>query len=369
MPKFLRNAINKILSTRITFRAWRSANAKFDRPRVYYGFDHLPGPDEPAYGGIIKFQRMQDLYANSPRDYNILYLLSSGMPPHSVDMAATSKRSGAKLVWNQNGVAFPAWHGRGWEETNAPMKYILHKADHVFYQSEFCKKSADRYLGIRQAQSEILFNAVDTNVFKPAPFQSNPAELKLLLSGSHWQLYRVQVALETLHGLLKKRDNVKLIIAGRFCWHPDTSLAEKEVRDICLKLGILDKVIFRGPYTQTEAVNVMQNAHILLHTKCNDPCPGLVIEAMACGLPVVYSDSGGVPELVGENAGIGVKSNVSWEVYEPPDPTDLAEAVLRVDKSRAVYSQSARSRAVAKFDILIWLERHRKIFNEIIKDC
>ena len=54
---------------------------------------------------------------------------------------------------------------------------------------------------------------------------------------------------------------------------------------------------------------MLRRAHVLLHTKVNDPCPTAVIEAMACGLPVAYPASGGTVELVGDEAGIGVAAS------------------------------------------------------------
>ena len=75
-------------------------------------------------------------------------------------------------------------------------------------------------------------------------------------------------------------------------------------------------------------------ADLLLHTQYNDACPGLVLEAMACGLPVVYSASGGTPELVGPEAGLGVAAEQSWEKTYPPDPNKMAGAVLTVLEDR-----------------------------------
>ena len=57
----------------------------------------------------------------------------------------------------------------------------------------------------------------------------------------------------------------------------------------------------------------MRRAHLLLHTKVKDPCPSTVVEAMACGLPVVYPASGGTVELVGDEAGIGVAHADTWD--------------------------------------------------------
>jgi glycosyltransferase involved in cell wall biosynthesis len=65
------------------------------------------------------------------------------------------------------------------------------------------------------------------------------------------------------------------------------------------ELKLQDHVTFTGSYTQQQAVDIYRGADVLLHTQYNDACPSVVLEAMACGLPVVYSNSGGVGELVG----------------------------------------------------------------------
>jgi glycosyltransferase involved in cell wall biosynthesis len=131
-------------------------------------------------------------------------------------------------------------------------------------------------------------------------------------------------------------------------------------------LGISDNVQFLGCYKQQGAPDILRKAHILLHTKYNDPCPGLVIEAMACGLPVVYSASGGVPELVGQSAGIGVPAKLNWERMIAPDPQKMAEAVLQVVERWVEFAEAARHRAVENFDLQPWLQRHQEVFEELL---
>jgi glycosyltransferase involved in cell wall biosynthesis len=126
---------------------------------------------------------------------------------------------------------------------------------------------------------------------------------------------------------------------------------------------VADRVELTGPYTQEEALVLLHRAHILLHTKYNDPCPGIVIEALACGLPVVYSASGGVPELVGDEAGVGVPVESTFDRMIPPDPEALANGVERVRASLARCSRAARDRAVERFDIEPWLARHAMVFE------
>lgn len=266
---------------------------------VYYGYDHIPRLDEPSYGGMVKLQHMQTVFPNSPRCFNLLYMVSSMLPADWAQLLWLARRKGAKLVWNQNGVGYPGCYGSEWEWINKPMVKIIHEADYVFYQSHFCKLSADRFLGERRGRWEILYNAVDTNFFTPAPSNPDPRHLVLLLGGNQNEYYRLETAFQTVAILSHQQKDVRLLVAGMLNWIMDTNEATRIAKRLIQKLNIADRVEFIGPYTQEKAPMILRRAHLLLHTKNNDNCPGLVIEAMACGLPVVYSHSGGVPELVG----------------------------------------------------------------------
>ena len=108
-----------------------------------------------------------------------------------------------------------------------------------------------------------------------------------------------------------------------------------------------------------------RSAHVLLHPKYHDPCPTVVIEALACGLPVVGSRSGGLPELVGEDGGELLEVPLSWDAPSAPDPAKMAEAVARIMQAWPARSRAARARAVRLFDAGAWVEAHRRIFTDI----
>jgi glycosyltransferase involved in cell wall biosynthesis len=255
-------------------------------------------------------------------------------------------------VLNQNGVAYPGWAGAATEELNRPNRRALDAATHILYQSEFCKASADEFVGEPRGSWEVLYNAVDVEHFTPAaePPSDGPV---LLLGGDQTQAYRVEVALKTVAHL----PDARLLVSGRLVADPGPLLRE---------LGITDRVEFTGRYSQDEAPALFRRAHVLLHTKVLDPCPSLVIEAMACGLPVVYPASGGTIELVGDAAGIGVSHPTSWERDEPPSPEALAEAVTRALAEHDAYAAAARRRAVDRFALGPWLDRHAEVFAEAL---
>lgn len=346
-------------------RAWRQgcrAARGAGLPRVFYGTREVGTPGRPAFGGVVKFQELQSALPNTPSLYNLLYLVSSGIPPAAGTLVRAAKANGARFAWNQNGVGFPAWHGPGWERVNEPMRELMAQADHVFYQSEFCRASADRFIGPSTAPSEVLYNAVDTQRFVPAPPRMRP--LTLLAAGSHWQAYRLQCAVECLAEVRRTVADARLVIAGRLCWGTSPAAARREVEAQARRVGVAQAVEWAGPYTQAEAPAVLQRGDILVHAKCNDPCPTLVLEAMACGLPVVHAASGGTPELVGAAAGRGVVSEATWERHVPPSPEALAEAVRAIALNLPRFRAAARERAL-RFDIVPWRERHLRVFTAL----
>jgi glycosyltransferase involved in cell wall biosynthesis len=344
----------------------RSSKPAGGGPRVFYGQDRIPARSEPAHGGTVKFQALQGEFPNRPRDFDVLYLGSSTLPADSRALIWLARHRGARLVWNQDGVAYRGWYGEGFEKVNGRLAHGLHQADHVFFQSAFCKLSADRFLGERKGPWEVLHNPVDVERFTPAP-SARGRDLTVLLGGNQYQRYRFESAARAFTVVARERADARLLVSGRLSWTQadDPPEAGRTARRLVEELGIAERVEFVGAYVQDEAPALMRRADLLLHTKYNDPCPGVVLEAMAAGLPVVYSASGGVPELVGTDAGIGIEAPLDFERDHPPDPEALAAAVLAVAERLDDYGEAARRRAVERFDVRAWVQRHREVFGEL----
>jgi glycosyltransferase involved in cell wall biosynthesis len=318
--------------------------------RVFYGHDRVPAPGEAVAGGSAKFQRLATRFPNHPSDFTLLYLATTWLPRDMRFLIGLAQRRRIPIVVNQDGVAYPGFAGAASEGLNRTYRRALLAADHVLYQSEFSRQSADLFLGEPHGSWEILYNAVDVDHFVPAEAPP-PGAPVLLLGGDQTQAYRLEVALRTLARLPEAR----LIVTGRVVSRPEPLVRE---------LGLEGRVEFVGRYTQREAPALIRRAHLLLHTKVKDPCPSAVIEAMACGLPVVYAASGGTPELVGD-CGVGLDHPDSWDADTPPSPDQFAAAVRDVLERLPELRSAARRRAVERFALQPWLDRHAELFDEL----
>jgi glycosyltransferase involved in cell wall biosynthesis len=324
--------------------------------RVFYGHDRVPQPGAPAAGGTAKFQRLAARFPNCPADFTLLYLGSTWLPRDLRPLLALAARRRVPVVLNQNGVAYPGWAGAETDDLNRALRRALEAADHILYQSEFCKESADRFVGRPRGAWEVLYNAVDVDRFTPAA--SPPADGPVvLLYGDQTQAYRLESALRAFAHVVMSAPDARLLVTGRLVSDPQPLLGE-------LRLG--ESVEFLGRYSQREAPEILRRSHVVLHTKVRDPCPSAVIEAMACGVPVVYPASGGTVELVGDEAGIAVPHSGGWERDEPPAPEALAAAVVSVLGDRERYARAARRRAVERFALGPWLDRHGALFGSLV---
>jgi glycosyltransferase involved in cell wall biosynthesis len=324
--------------------------------RVFYGHDLVPGSDDPATGGTAKMQRLAARFPSSPTDFTLLYLGSTWLPRDLGALLWLARRRDIPIVLNQNGVGYPAWAGDEADAVNHPLRNALQAARHVLYQSEFCKRSADEFLGTPSGPSEVLYNAVDVERFVPAPEPPTGGPV-LLAGGDQTQgAYRVELALQTFARVVADHSDARLIVTGSLLSNPG---------ELVRRLGLEDSVTFVGRYSQADAPSLYRSAHLLLHTQMNDSCPSVVLEAMACGLPVVHPESGGTVELVGDVGGIGVEHEASWDRLVPPSAEAMASAVAQVLDQLPAYSSFARGRVVERFSLAPWLDRHAELFREL----
>jgi glycosyltransferase involved in cell wall biosynthesis len=329
--------------------------------RVSYGKLNDSGNARPI-GGEIKYLHLGERFPEHRQDFNLIYLVSSALPPQVIELVQAAKSRGAKLVWNQNGIAYPGFYGDFYPWFNRTMAALLPLADHVVYQSEFCRASANRYLGEARCSSEILFNPVDTGTFRPRENFLDTSAWKLLCAGTNHSPYRIKAPLEAVKILRDRGRNVRLTIAGEFRWRGGGAEVERLIK----KLGLAEFVTRKAYFSQKEAPEMYRSAHLLLHGKDKDPCPTVPIEAMACGLPVVGLASGGMPELIPQQAGRLVPVAQSWTEDSAADPLAVADAVEQITVDHDAFSRAARRRAEEKFDVRPWLDRHEAIFAEVL---
>lgn len=315
-------------------------------------------------GPQVKIGLLQKRFPEHRFFFNLVYLVSGALylNKRTIDFLSDKR---IPIVLNQNGVGYPAWT-KDWEIINKRMSYAHGAANHIFYQSEFCKRNAEKYLGTINGQSEILYNGVDTDFFTPCTQENKKIEpFKLLMTG-HMRQSSMGVLKRTIEAMSivnKKGLYATLQIAG---FIPDD--IKTVIYSFIDDMNVRSFIDLTGPYTRLEAPTLLGSADGFVSLKYNDPCPNSILEALSCGLPILYSKSGGTPELVGERAGIGLNVPESYEDFFYPEVNDIADGILNLFEQKDIFAVEARNRAVQMFSLTHWLHRHEEIFMKVLQE-
>lgn len=343
---------------RVVRRLEREGIRKAGGREPVLGFGGVLDDGRLIHGGAVKLLALRDGFRCSGEEFNILYLVSSAQPEFAEDLAEICGRRGIRFVWNQNGVGYPGWAGSEAGRHNAPMRRLRSLADFVIYQSEFCRMSAEKFLGPCGKPSEVLLNPVDLQKFRPREEALPVAPLRLLAMGTQNYRERVMQALDCVRLLRAGGLDCTLTIAGPLIWRH----AAADLREAIAGRGLGGAVEVMPPFRQEDAPEICRRHHILLHPKYLDPCPTVVAEALACGLPVVASRSGGVPEMTDPACAELIDAAFVWDRLITPSGGEMAGAVKRLMARLGDASAAARRIAEAKFDAGQWIVRHREFF-------
>ena len=242
------------------------------------------------------------------------------------------------------------------EYGNRLLAYIRDRVAHqVVYQSEFIRGWWEDWYGVARAPGHVILNGVDLRTYAPRADGTIP----------RYPPYRILVVEGSLVGgldtglkaavrlveFLSKQFTVELNIAGK--------VDERAMTDI--KKGSKRFVNFLGLVPHEQIPDLMRSSHLLFSAEINPPCPNSVIEALACGLPVVGFDTGSLYELLGDSAGRLVPYGGDPWKLEPPDVPALAEAAAKILVDQASFRFAARARAEELLSVDKMVDEYLKV--------
>ncbi|NUN67320.1 glycosyltransferase family 4 protein (plasmid) [Pseudanabaena biceps] len=181
---------------------------------------------------------------------------------------------------------------------------------------------------------------VDVSLFALPSSESLRQADQILYVGQIKDSKGIGSLLKAMHRLLEVYPDAELVIAGGSLWGYQAP-EEIRLRSLAHSLGLQHKVRFLGPKTPAEVATLMQTSALLVLPSLRETFGAVLVEALACGTPVVATRCGGPEDIVNESVGLLVPQE---------DEKALVEAIAHILQHRDQYQpERLRSYAVQHY--------------------
>lgn len=212
--------------------------------------------------------------------------------------------------------------------------------------------------GCRSERVEVLHNAIDTRLFKMRRSSDaatgNP---KTPVIGAVGRLHPQKGYDTLLEGALRV---LREMPSSRFKIVGEGELL-KPLQRRAEQLGISEAVGFMGQRPPAEIPDILAGFDVFVQTSNWEAFGIAIVEAMACGLPVVATNVEGVVDIIDDG--------VDGLLIPPKDPRALADRILRLlcdPELRRRIGAAARRKVEANFDIREMTARMARIYQELL---
>jgi glycosyltransferase involved in cell wall biosynthesis len=202
----------------------------------------------------------------------------------------------------------------------------------------------------------VIPNVIALDAFTPAgPEQRHPDEL--LFVGDRKERKGMVVLLRAFADVLERRPSATLRLIG-------TSPSEGEEarwHQLATDLGVADAVRFEGPTDRAGIAAALRRATVFVHPSPRETFGVVTLEALAAGLPVVATESGGISAIL--------KDDRLGALVPPQDSRMLARAVLRTIERRAEFDPHTLRSAVEDFSGPSVAPRLAAVYEDVIAEA
>jgi glycosyltransferase involved in cell wall biosynthesis len=232
-------------------------------------------------------------------------------------------------------------------------------ADAIIINSESLRSEVEKHLDVDPAKLRLIPEAVDHDLFRPGDPTRARQHLAerygvdrpfVLFVSSLWPYKNCDGLLRAF--ALAKPDLAghRLVVVGP---GRDTAYVA-ELHALAAELGIADDVVWVGGVPLEETVHFYRAADVFVYPSHNETFGLTILEAMACGCPVVTSDCSAMPETAGGAAFLA----------DPDDPQAIGAAILRACSG----GEDLRTRGMARAAQFTWAQTAKstlEVYREV----
>ncbi len=205
----------------------------------------------------------------------------------------------------------------------------------------------------KERKTTVIPNGIDLDIFTKATVKKERTEIVLGMQSRLISIKDHTTLLNAFASLVKEELSlpVRLVIAGDGEYKA-TLMARADT------LNILDKVFFAGMLEEKELVTFLHNTDIYIHASLGETMSTAIMQAMACGKPIIASDVMGINNMI--------EDNITGILVPPKNADAMAKALLLLISNPALADQisiNAFNFAVANYSNKIMLERYKTIFD------
>ena len=238
-------------------------------------------------------------------------------------------------------------------------KRTLRMADHLVAVSDHIRRETLTRAGLNHRKCDLIYNAVDMELFKPDPAVEREPGL-ILFVGRLSETKGAPYLFRALPAIFQACPNARLRFIGkdpvdRFGRLASTDFVQTLPEEFRSRVEIV------GEMSREKLPAEYQRAAVAVFPSRVDANPFAVLEGMSCAAPTVFMNSGPGPETL--------EHGVEGYLCDTTDPKEIAKAVIAMlkDPVRArKMGQAARERVKRQFSIQQFLDKNEKYFQDCI---
>lgn len=240
-----------------------------------------------------------------------------------------AKLTGTPVVVNYRGGEADAF----FQKSLASVRASIERADAIVVPSRFL----EAVFAKRGWQSHIVPNIIDLGRFSAKHGSVTGKDAPCILVARNLEaIYDNATALRAFQIVHKIYPRATMIVAGS---GPERAMLEQLAKE----LGIAEAVTFAGRVENDNMAKLYHQADLMVNPSLADNMPISILESLACGVPVVSTNVGGIPSLVEHG-------NTAMLVH-PQQPEAMAAAILDVlgNEAKAQRLRDAGTESVCQF--------------------